>query len=238
LKAESARLHIFDSAFKLQYLWRPSHRWKKWPKKMKKYLVKSAFPVSLCLLISLDGWLPTASAQNTPAHIDVLVVEGEGSTGNIRQRVTRDPVVKVEDDDHRPVAGAAVVFALPVSGTTGEFANGTKTLAVITDKDGLAVASGLKTNEVPGKLQIYVTASYRGLRAKTLVNQFVVAAPGSKIQTAEARSSKSSGKWKWALLGAAAAAGAGAGVYFSNHGSSAPSPVSIGTGTVVFGSPR
>src|SRR5690349_19463998 len=114
-----------------------------------------------------------AIAQGVPVRIEILVTEGEGVTVNARQRSTRDPAVRVEDDDHRPVSGAVVVFALPVAGTTGEFFNGSKNLAVVTDEEGLAVARGLHVNDVAGKLQIYVTATYRGLRARALINQFV-----------------------------------------------------------------
>jgi len=210
------------------------------PWKMKPYLRKSLIPLGLCVSMAFDGWLPSALAQGVPARIEVVIVEGEGATNSIRQAVTRDPVVRIEDDDHRPVAGVAVVFALPVSGTSGEFANGSKNLTIVTDSSGLAVAHGLKTNEVPGKLQVYVTASYHGLRARTLINQSVEAPPGTRVPPPELRTSKSGGKWKWVLLGIAAAGGAGAGVYFANHGSatSAPPAISISTGTVVFGSPR
>jgi hypothetical protein len=206
---------------------------------MKHYLWKSLLPLGLCFGISFDGLLPAAFAQSVPARIDIVVVEGEGATSNIRQRVTADPVVRVEDDDHRPIAGAVVVFALPVSGTSGEFSNGSKTLTLVTDKGGLAGAHGLRTNDVPGKLQIYVTASYHGLRSRTLVNQLVQAAPGAKVRSPELQTSKSGGKLKWVILGIAAAGGAGAGVYFGGrHSSSTSSPVSISAGTVVFGSPR
>jgi len=207
---------------------------------MKQHFLKCLLPLGLCSLISFDGLLPAAfgqNPQNLPAHIDILVAEGEGVTNKTRQRVAHDPVVKIEDDDHRPLADAVVVFALPVSGTTGEFANGSKTLTVVTDKEGMAAAHGLKTNEVPGKLQIYVTASYHGLRAKTLINQFVEAVPGAKTPTPELHTSKSGGRWKWVLLGIAAAGGAGAGVYFAKHTTSS-SPVSVSAGTVVFGSPH
>ncbi len=208
--------------------------------KAKPHLLKKVIPGALCILFSLDGLLPALHAQNPPnlpAGITILVVEGEGSTTKTRQHPTHDPVVKVEDDDHRPVADAAVVFALPVSGTSGEFANGSKTLTVVTDKDGMAAARGLRANDVPGKLQIYVNASYHGLRARIMINQFVEAEPGSKPRTLDSTASKSGSKWKWILLGVAAAGGAGAGVYFAGHSSSS-SPVSISTGTVAFGSPR
>ena len=200
------------------------------------YPFKSSSPVGLCFLLALTfapGVL--AQVQNVPARISIVVVEGEGVTSNIRQRVTRDPVVRVEDDDHRPVAGAPVVFAVPVAGTSGEFHDGAKTLAVVTDQDGLAVARGLKTNQTPGKLQIYITASFHGRRARALITQIVEAAPGSKAQDLQVHKS-GSGKWKWVALGIAAAGGAGAGIYFGRQTSS--TPISISTGTVVFGSPR
>ena len=171
-------------------------------------------------------------------RINVVVVEGEGLTTNVRTKVARDPVVRIEDDDHRPVDGAVVVFALPVSGTSGEFFNGAKNLTVVTAKDGLATARGLKTNDIPGPLQIYVMASYQGLRARGLINQVVEAAPGTAAARPEVHTSKSGGKWKWILLGIAAAGGAGAAIYFTRHSSSTPSsPVSITSGPVVFGTP-
>jgi hypothetical protein len=204
--------------------------------KMKRYLSKSLLPAGLCFALCFDGILFPAFAQTAPAGIEIIVVQGEGAVTSIRQHVTQDPVVQVEDDDHRPIVGAVVVFALPVSGASGEFVNGTKTLTIVTDKNGLAAAHGLKTNEVPGKLQIYVTASYRGLRARGLINQVIQLPEGVKAPTPEVHHAKS-GSWKWVLLGIAAGSGAGAAYYFASRNSST-SPVSISTGAVVFGSPR
>ena len=203
---------------------------------MKRYLWNALPSIGFCFLVCHDGLLPAARAQNVPLRISIVVVAGEGVTSPVRQRVSQDPVVRVEDDDHRPVPGVPVVFALPVSGTSGEFANGAKTMTLLTNNAGEATAHGLKTNDIPGKLQIYVTASFHGLRARTLINQIVEGGPGAKTQPPTMRS-KSSGKWKWVVLGVAAAGGAGAGFYFGNR-SSGNSPISIGTGTVVFGSPR
>ena len=188
----------------------------------------------LALLWSLG--LDTARAENVPAHISIVVVEGEGASNTVRQRVAIDPVVLVEDDDHRPVAGAAVVFALPVSGASGEFYNGAHNLTVLTDDNGRAAARGLKTNDIPGKLQIYVTASYRGLRARSLINQVVEDVAGAKTRVPEYHAAKSGGKWKWFVLAIAAGGGAGAGYYFATRSSG--NPISITTGTVAFGSPH
>jgi len=225
---------ITASAFRLQYSDRLNQPFMF--RKMKRHFWNSLASLALCFLISLDGMPQAALAQNAPARIDILVVSGEGATNGLRQRVTQDPAVKIEDDDHRPIAGVPVVFALPVSGTSGEFTNGTKTLTVLTDKAGVATAHGLRTNEIPGKLQIYVTASFHGLRARTLINQNVAAPAGTTAPVREVRAKSGGGKWKWVLLGVAAAGGAGAGFYFGTH--STNSPISIGTGTVVFGSPR
>jgi hypothetical protein len=174
--------------------------------------------------------------------MEIVVVQGEGVTSKAHQHVSSDPVVRIEDEDHRPISGVAVVFALPVSGTSGEFVNGSKNLTVVTDSDGSAAARGLRANEVPGKLQIYVTASYHNLRARTLINQIVEAAPGAKIPPAETHSAKSGNTWKWVVLGIAAAGGAGAAFYLksrnSNSSTTPVNPISISTGTISFGSPR
>jgi len=223
------------SAFRLLYLTRLSKL--HMVMKMKRPPGSCWLPLGLCFLISLDG-VPPAAAQNVPTQINIVVVSGEGAASPVHQRVTQDPAVRIEDDDRQPVAGVPVVFALPVSGTSGEFTNGAKTLAVVTDKTGVATAHGLKTNEIPGKLQIYVTASFHGLRARTLINQIVEGVPGAPAPVQH--TAKSSGKWKWILLGVAAAGGAAAGVYFGTRSSSSSSnpPITIGTGTVVFGAPQ
>jgi hypothetical protein len=206
-------------------------------REMKHYLGNSWLPVGLCLLMSLDGMPPAAFAQTLPTRINIVVVAGEGATSPVRRRVTQDPAVRIEDDDQQPVPGVTVVFALPVSGTSGEFVNGAKSLAVVTDKAGLATAHGLKTNEIPGTLQIYVNASLSGLRARALINQIVEGVPGAPIQAQHP--AKSGGTWKWVLLGVAVAGGAAAGIYFGTRSSSSSNPpVTIGTGTVVFGSPQ
>ena len=211
---------------------------------MKEHLIPRLLSLAFCLLLAAAGTPPVAVAQTAPArvepaHLEIIVVAGEGLTTNVRQRVAKDPVVRIEDDDHRPVDGAVVTFALPVSGTSGEFANGAKNLTMTTARDGLATARGLKTNDIPGPLQILVMASYQGLRARGIINQTVDVAPGTTVAAPQMHTAKSGGKWKWVLLGVAAAGGAGAAVYFSRHSSSTPASttLSITAGPVVFGTP-
>ncbi len=207
---------------------------------MKRKLLKTLLSAaSLGVLLSIESMVPAMLAQTVPARIDISVVDGEGAINGTRRKVSRDPAVKVEDDDHRAIAGAAVVFALPVSGTTGEFSDGSKVLTVLTDRNGVATAHGLKTNDVPGKLQILVTASHHGLRSRTLITQTVEGTPGAKVRPQEVRPAKLGGSWKWALLGVAAAGAGGAGIYFGTQKKSTSTPgISISAGSVAFGSPR
>src|SRR6476620_2298283 len=124
---------------------------------------------SLALGLSFLITLPHGQAQTMPTELNIVVVEGEGATNNVRQRVARDPIVRVEDENHKPIAGAAVVFTLPTEGATGEFANGAKSLTVLTDRDGTAAAQGLKMNPVAGKIPIHINASYRSLTARATI---------------------------------------------------------------------
>ena len=204
---------------------------------MRKYFWGYLLPLVLCFSLTLGELLPAAFAQDLSPRIDIIVVEGEGATINVRQRATKDPVVRVEDDDHQPLPNIVVVFTLPLSGASGKFANGSTTLTVVTDKGGLAAARGIRANDVPGKLQIYVSASSHGLRATNLINMVVEAPPGAKPTSASSQTSKSSGKLKWILLGILSAGGAGAGAYYLSSRSS-NSSVSVSAGSVVFGSPR
>jgi hypothetical protein len=174
----------------------------------------------------------------TPAFsqqaLNLVVVEGEGAINNIRQRTARDPIVRVEDENHKPIAGAAVVFLLPSQGASGSFAGGVQTLTVMTNSQGLAVGRGLKPNGVQGQYQINVNASYRGQTASTSITQsnalaVAGAAGGAAI----------SGKLLALLLVAGGAAAAGAVIATRGGSSSSPSavPTTITAGAGSVGAP-
>jgi hypothetical protein len=121
-----------------------------------------------------------AGAQPVPAELRMIVVEGEGVSQPAGRRVERPPSLRVSDENNKPLSGVAVVFALPTEGATGEFADGAKTLVVVTDQDGIATANGLRLNNIPGKLVIHVNASYRRLSARTNITQHIVGGSGEK----------------------------------------------------------
>lgn len=183
------------------------------------YRIKS-LAVGLVFAVFCQYAAPPVGAQEVPppAGLNIVIVEGEGAINNARQRVNREPIVRVEDDNHKPIAGAAVVFTLPTEGTTGVWANGSRALAVNTNSDGVAVGKGLRVNAVSGKLAILVSASYRGLTARASINQTNEGIPGAKSSTA------GGGHGKLIVILAVVAAAAGGGAYYATHKSSSSSP--------------
>src|SRR5579863_9420151 len=87
---------------------------------------------AICLLLA-SFWIVPAFGQDQAPKLEIVIVEGEGAINNIKERVNREPIVQVEDENHKPVAGAVVVFFLPNQGPGGTFFDGTKSLTVTTD---------------------------------------------------------------------------------------------------------
>ena len=190
-----------------------------------------------CVLLSFSLFLQSSYAQEGPAptQLNLLIVEGDGAINNVRTRVAREPIVQVEDENRKPVAGAAVTFLLPNQGAGATFANGARSLTVLTDNKGQAIARGLRPNNVNGQYQIRVNASFRGQTASTTINQtnaLAAAAAGGAI----------SGKLIaiLAIAGAAAAGGAIAATRGGGNGNNAGgvAPTVVTPGSPTIGAPR
>lgn len=203
------------------------------------------FQIGFRSLAAVFGWLalfhaavPDAGAQKLPKELNVVVVSGEGAVNEVGQRVATEPAVRVEDENHKAVAGAVVVFTLPTDGATGEFGNHSKTLAVVTDSRGEAAAKGIRANQVPGKLPIHINASYRGLATHLSMMQFLTAPHGVK--------KGGGGKLAAIFLLIGGAAAGGAVVALRNKQTSTPAapptapvltPIGITAGTGTVGAP-
>lgn len=169
-------------------------------------------------------------AQTLPAELRIVVLQGEGASTDIRQRASSEPIVRVDDEKQNPVSGAVVVFTLPTEGATGSFTNGSKTLTVTTDSHGQAAAVGLRMNSIPGKVPIFISVSYRGVTARTVMTQFSVAPPGAKI------GGGSGGHGKLIAILVIVGAGAAGGVVAATHKSgSSPSSVTVPSGPTPIG---
>lgn len=182
-----------------------------------------------CLLLS--NVLSARPLDETPQApmLNIVIVEGEGALNNVKQRVNREPIVQVEDENHKPIAGAAVVFFLPSTGPGGTFANGSQTLTVTTDNLGRASAKGIRPNHQLGKMQIRVTASANGLTSSATITQMNVA--GANVGGGLSTTAK-------VLIVVGIAAGAAAGAIVATHGGGGSSSGSTTTGvTITAGTP-
>jgi hypothetical protein len=190
--------------------------------------------VIFLLLLNFSG-LP-AWGQN-PTSLQILIVEGEGAINNVKQRVNREPIVQVEDENHKPVAGAAIIFFLPNGGPGGVFANGSTTLTTTTNAQGQAVARGIRFNNQGGSMQIRVAASFAGQTASAIITQTnVVGVSGSGASTGGMSLTT-----KLLIVGAIVGGGIAAGVLLANRGGGStvttPGTITITPGTVTVGGP-
>ncbi len=186
--------------------------------------MRSCVSIALCLLLAVPNMVLAAPAQErAPTKLNLLIVEGEGAINNVRQRTAREPIVQVEDENHRPVSGALVIFTLPEKGPGATFPNGARSLQVMTNEKGQAAAKGLRTNDISGKYQIQVEASYKGLSATEVINQ------ANAVLTATAAAGGISGKLVsiLAVVGAATA-GVVIGTQTGNKSSRPPTVVTPG----------
>ena len=176
---------------------------------------------SRALAATLAGLLalPSLPAQEAPkGKLHIEIIEGEGATNNIRQRLAREPIVEVQDENRKPLAGATVVFLLPESGASGVFPNGARMLTVTTDANGRAVATGLRPNSVPGKFQIRVSANSQGMTGSAIITQTNVLVGAAAGAAAGGVSAKVIG----ILVGVGAAAAGGAVIATRSSGGESP----------------
>jgi hypothetical protein len=129
---------------------------------------------------------PTQEAAPPAPALRIVILEGEDVSNNIKERTAREPIVQVEDENHKPVAGAAVLFTITSqSGNAGgSFLNGAKTFSGQTDANGQIHAQGFHPNGHAGQLHINVTASKGNLSAHSTIAQTNVAVASSAATTA------------------------------------------------------
>ena len=193
------------------------------------------FVARLVLVALLSFSLAIAQSE----RLVIQVIEGQGAIHNVKRGTAFEPVIEVQDGAGKPVAEASVTFTLPAVGPSASFPDGSRSLLILTDTAGRAIARGLRPNTVVGPYEIRVSAVSGADRATTVINQ-TNAAPAS----AETASGK-----KWAvILGIVGAAAAGGVIAATGGGGSSRTPTtpsdpaagsgSITPGTPGFGPPR
>ena len=177
--------------------------------------------------MSVSLLAPSIPATEPSPTLNLVIIEGEGAINNIKLRTSRETIVEVQDENHKPVADAAVSFLLPDNGPGGTFATGSKSATVVTDSSGRATMPRLQLNSNPGRYVIHVTASHGGLTAP--------AATVAQASIAGAAAAISTGAIIGIVVGVAAAGAAGV-VAATKHSSTPTPPPPTPTGTVGVGS--
>jgi hypothetical protein len=166
---------------------------------------------------------PAAPPAPPPQLLQITILDGEGALNNIRQRTAREPIVEVKDENHKPVAGALILFAIQSNGAAGATFNGAESLSVTTDAAGRAVASGLTPNNKPGEFTIKVTATLGAITSFVIIHQKNVKGPGTHGNHSTSRIIK------WTAVGTVVVVGTVLGIVLTrNNGTT----VSAGPGTV------
>ena len=206
-------------------------------------LSRAGFALAIVVLLA-PVMLPGQEPQGAP-KLNIVVAEGEGAINNIKQRTARDTIIQVEDENHKPISGAAVVFLLPGDGPGGTFAGGAKAAALVTDDNGQAVMPRLQPNQLNGQFQIRVTASHQGYQpANGVIHQSVGSGGGG---AAPATHAGISGKVIGILVAVAAAGAIGAVVGLrgggNNNGNTPPAitpsgSITLGSGGATLGPPH
>ena len=131
---------------------------------------RQALSVLICFLLGAE--FGTAGQNDTA--LKIVVTRGSGSQNVISQPA--GPIsVRVTDSNDRPVAGATVVFTSPMSGPGGDFVNGSNSVIVFTDVQGLAAVPQYRANSTPGSYQIQVRAAYMSRAATISIGQTNIA---------------------------------------------------------------
>lgn len=195
----------------------------------------------LGLLLAFHPVLAAAQAVEQPAaphSIQIVILDDEGALNNIRQRDAREPIVQVQDENHKPVAGALLIFLINTggNGAGGTFAGGLSSLTVTTNAAGQAVAHGITLNGISGNFSISVHASYGNLSANSTIPMNGGGGGSSSNSGNNPPPSHGGvphhGHLHWVLIGTAAAAGAGLLTFFVVHQTNNGTTITPGNGTV------
>ena len=186
--------------------------------------------------LTLEATLPAQEQPAAPGpSLSITILEGDNAIVNTRQRLSREAIVQVEDENRKPIAGAAVTFFAPNSGPSAVFSNGGNNITILTDNQGRAVLRGFKPNQTSGKFEIKVNATKDGYRSASSVL--------SQTNAVAAAAGLSAGMIGL-IVAAGAAAGIGIAVGARGGGGGSPGsptvvrPTVLTPGTITVGVPR
>src|SRR5262245_29469424 len=123
----------------------------------------------VCLILTLHSLV--ASQLFAQAGLRMFIVQGDNAR-NIVQQIPPEPLVVRVEEDRRPAAGATVTFTAPTVGASGQFTNGSNSISVVTDRDGVASVEGFHPNAIAGSYQIGIRAMFQATTPLANIRQF------------------------------------------------------------------
>ncbi len=190
----------------------------------------------VCLTVSSSAQEVAQAAMGAqagaPRMLTIAILEGEGELNDVRARTAREPIVEVQDENHKPVAGALVLFAIHSSGAhpAASF-TGIDHLAVRTGADGRAVGHGFQINKQTGNFTITVSATIGAVVAAAEIHETNISHGRGLSRTVQASSNRP--PWPfWFEVGAVAAVATTFAIITRN-----PSSTTITPGTPTVGAP-
>ncbi len=183
----------------------------------------------LGVILASLSLIPIEAQQTAAGGLNILIIEGDGAINNIKQRTARETIVQVEDENHKPVAGAVVVFTTPSQGPSGVFADGSHLFTTTTDNAGRASYRGLRLTNQGGKMDVRVNASHQGRTASITISQ-------TNVWTAAAAAAGLSLAAKLLIVAGVAGAAAAAGAVVATRGGGSTAPAASPT-TISIGAP-
>jgi hypothetical protein len=163
----------------------------------------------------LWGQNVTVPPQGARGRFTIRILDGDDAILNTRDRVARESIVQVEDENHRPVGGVLLSFTSPDTGASATFHNGSHFATIVTDDRGRVALRGIRPNRVAGRYSIRITASQDGRTgsAQIQMTNVVPPAPPAGIFST-----------KVILIVAGAAAAAGTGIAIAKLGGGGGTP--------------
>ncbi len=197
---------------------------------------------SLAVEPAFGEWVPQQAATDSqaavaPQKLQIVILEGEDTLNNIRERTAREPIVQVQDENHKPIAGALVLFTVHGgAGGAGGTIAGASSLSVTTGADGQAVLHGFVVNQTAGSFTIDVQASYQNLTAQTTIHETNTTGSSSEAQQNPSAGSEAVSvvkrhitKRQWLVMAGSGAALAGV-IFLTVHKQA--TTISAGAGSV------
>jgi hypothetical protein len=171
-----------------------------------------ALSLEAALLCGQTSGSETPLLEAVRGVLTIKILDGDDAILNTRQRLGRESIVEVEDENHRPVGGALLTLTSPNSGPGAIFQNGSRFESLFTNDQGQAALRGIRPNQVSGRYSIRITATKEGKSGNAQLH-FTNVTPA--VAPTAVLSLKT-------IVAIGAAAAAGAGFALSRSGGGAP----------------